>query len=227
MKLSAGIVGLPNVGKSTLFNAITNLNVEAANYPFATIEPNVGIVKLNDERLTKLTNLIKPKKTTYATCTFVDIAGLVKGASNGEGLGNKFLSNIREVDAICHVVRCFNDSGITHVFNTVDPIRDAEIINLELIYSDLDILEKRLSKIAQTAKSGNTLAAFEESILKRLINSLKESNFINTNNFSVEENKIITNYNLITAKPFLYIANLNDDDISSPEANNNFKLFSE
>jgi GTP-binding protein YchF len=136
MGLSAGIVGLPNVGKSTLFNTITNSSVEAANYPFATIEPNIGVVKVPDHRLYDLSNLIQPDKITPAICTFVDIAGLVKGASKGEGLGNKFLANIREVDAICHVVRCFDDKQITHVYDQVDPVRDVEVINYELIFAD-------------------------------------------------------------------------------------------
>jgi GTP-binding protein YchF len=143
MNISAGIVGLPNVGKSTLFNTLTNLNVDAANYPFVTISPNVGIVKVPDQRVDNLVSLINPASVVYATCSFTDIAGLVKGASKGEGLGNQFLGNIREVDAICHVIRCFSDSNITHVMNDVDPIRDLEVINTELIIADLDVMDKR------------------------------------------------------------------------------------
>ena len=153
MKL--GIVGLPNVGKSTLFNAITNSNIEAANYPFATIEPNVGVVEVPDERLIHLAQLYNSKKIIPATIEFTDIAGLVKGASKGEGLGNKFLSNIREVDAICHVVRCFVDENITHVEGEIDPLRDIDIINLELIYSDLETVEKRYARIAKKIKSND------------------------------------------------------------------------
>jgi len=223
MGLAAGIVGLPNVGKSTLFNAVTNSNVEAANYPFATIEPNVGVVKIVDERLTKIASLINPKKLTYATCTFVDIAGLVKGASNGEGLGNKFLANIREVNAICHVVRCFDDSNITHVYNSVDPVRDAEVINLELILSDLEVLEKRFQKVLSNARTGKPEYIAEEKIVRSMINTLKDSKFVNLNSFSAEEQKIIKGYNLLTVKPMLYVANVNEDDITDPENNPNFK----
>ena len=161
MSLTAGIVGLPNVGKSTLFNAITNSHVEAANYPFATIEPNVGIVEVKDERLTDLSELFEPKKTIYTTFEFTDIAGLVKGASKGEGLGNKFLANIREVDAICHVVRCFVDNDIAHVYDSIDPLRDIEVINYELIMADLTTCENRLAKITKKAQTKDKDAVYE------------------------------------------------------------------
>lgn len=219
MGLSAGIVGLPNVGKSTLFNTITNLQVEAANYPFATINPNVGIVKVPDERLDKLGQIIHPDKLTPASCTFVDIAGLVKGASQGEGLGNQFLANIREVDAICHVVRCFDDKSINHVYDSVDPIRDMEVINLELIIADLQTIEKRFSHIVAKSKSGDKLAAIEESMCRKIMAALKANKFAKTVKLTDEETKFVKNYNLLTIKPVLYIANVNEADISNPEAN--------
>jgi GTP-binding protein YchF len=222
MKLSAGIVGLPNVGKSTLFNTITNSQVEAANYPFATIEPNVGVVKVNDDRLNKLAALINPNKVTPALCYFTDIAGLVKGASKGEGLGNQFLANIREVDAICHVVRCFNDSSITHIMENVDPIRDCEIINTELIIADLDSMDKRYSKISSKAKSGDKVAMFELEIAKKIMNLLKSSNFIDKNIFNGKEMEIVKQYNLLTIKPILYIANIDESDIGEPNNNQHF-----
>ncbi|GMO13409.1 MAG: redox-regulated ATPase YchF [Mycoplasmoidaceae bacterium] len=223
MNLSAGIVGLPNVGKSTLFNTLTNLQVEAANYPFATIEPNVGTVKVWDERLIALGKLINPIKLTPATCSFTDIAGLIKGASKGEGLGNQFLANIRETDAICHVVRCFSDNSITHVMDGVDPIRDIEIINTELIIADLDSLEKKWPKIISASRSGKPEAVFEENVAKKVMDTLKANKFIDLNAYTSKEQEIINKYNLITTKPVLYVANIDESDISNPEQNINYK----
>lgn len=219
MNLSAGIVGLPNVGKSTLFNTITNSQVEAANYPFATIEPNIGIVKVPDKRLYDLANLINPDKITPAICKFVDIAGLVKGASQGEGLGNQFLANIREVDVICHVVRCFDDKQITHVYEGVDPIRDIEIINLELIMADLESMEKRFSKIVSKAKNGDKEAMVEEQACRKILQTLKNNKMANTIVFNGEEFQYVKNYNLLTIKKMLFVANINEVDISNPDGN--------
>jgi GTP-binding protein YchF len=225
MGLSAGIVGLPNVGKSTLFNALTNSSVEAANYPFATINPNIGLAKVQDQRLYNLAQLINPNKTTAAYCTFVDIAGLVKGASQGEGLGNKFLADIREVDVICHVVRCFSDENITHFYKSVDPIRDVEMINLELIISDLDAMEKKYLKIASRARSGEKEAIIEEKLAKQIISELKGNKLVDINKFSQDEKTIIKNYNLLTTKPIIFICNINDQHINTPEANENYLRF--
>jgi GTP-binding protein YchF len=222
MNLSAGIIGLPNVGKSTLFNTITNSSVEAANYPFATIEPNVGIVKVLDNRLDQLAELIHPDKLVHATCKFVDIAGLVKGASKGEGLGNQFLANIREVDAICHVVRCFDDKNITHVYSSVDPIRDVEIINTELILADLESIQKRFSKIVSQAKAGNKDAMTEEKTTRKIINALSSNTLVKNVVFTDEELQYVKNYNLLTMKSVLYIANINENDVANPEDNQHY-----
>ncbi len=217
MPLTAGIVGLPNVGKSTLFNAITKSQILAANYPFATIEPNVGIVPVPDHRLDVLSKMYNPKKTTPATCEFTDIAGLVKGASKGEGLGNQFLANIRNCDAILQVVRCFIDSNVIHVEGSVDPIRDAKIINLELILADLDVVSKRLPKLEKKAQAKVDDAPFEYDLLKRIEETLISEQPVRSMKFSEQEAKYVKNYSLLTAKPFMYIANIKDDYLTCPE----------
>ncbi len=212
MSLKAGIVGLPNVGKSTLFNAITKQNILAANYPFATINPNIGIVTVPDSRLTFLEELYQPESVVPTTYEFTDIAGLVKGASNGEGLGNKFLSHIREVDAIVEVVRCFNDPDIIHVSNHINPIEDIEIINVELILSDLEIIENRLSKIekkAKTSKDKNEI--FEYELLLKCSNELKNNVSLRRVDFTMEEAMFLKPFNLITLKPIIYLANVDEE----------------
>ncbi len=219
MKL--GIVGLPNVGKSTLFNSLTKAGAESANYPFCTIDPNVGIVAVPDERIEKLGELYSTKKVTPAVIEFVDIAGLVKGASKGEGLGNQFLANIREVDAIVHVVRCFEDENIIHVEGNVDPARDIETINLELIFSDLEILERRNAKVAKAARMDKA-AAKEEEMLKAIKAHLEEGKMARS--FEVPEDEDLAaafkGYNLLTAKPTIYAANVAEDDLADDGASN-------
>lgn len=215
MSLTAGIVGLPNVGKSTLFNAITNQKILAANYPFATIEPNVGVVVVPDERLTFLNDLYKPKSLVPTTFEFTDIAGLVKGASSGEGLGNKFLSHIREVDAIVEVVRCFEDGNITHVEGKIDPVRDIDIIGIELILADLEIVENRLSKIGKKAAMSKDKETFQEfELLTKIKNILLENKPIRSLELTEEENKIIKNFSFLTIKPIIYAANISEDEIN-------------
>lgn len=218
MKL--GIVGLPNVGKSTLFNSLTKAGAEAANYPFCTIDPNVGIVAVPDDRIKRLGELYHTKKVTPAVIEFVDIAGLVKGASKGEGLGNQFLANIREVDAIVHVVRCFEDENVVHVDGSVDPVRDIETINLELIFADLEVLERRISKVARTAKMDKE-AGREMTLLKRVKEHLEEGKPASSMELAgEEEEKWFAGYNLLTAKPVIYAANVSEDDLMDDGASN-------
>jgi len=219
MALTAGIVGLPNVGKSTLFNAITKAGAEAANYPFCTIDPNVGIVEVPDERLQKLTELVVPKKTIPTAFEFTDIAGIVKGASKGEGLGNKFLAHIREVDAICQVVRCFVDDNITHVSGKVDPISDIEVINLELILADLESVEKRLLRVGKMAKQKDKDAMIEEPVLLKLQEAFEDAKSARSVEFTEEELRVVKGLHLLTAKPMLYVANLSEDEIASADEN--------
>lgn len=219
MSLTAGIVGLPNVGKSTLFNAITKAGAEAANYPFATIDPNVGMVEVPDKRLDRLTELVNPKRTLPTTFEFTDIAGIVKGASKGEGLGNKFLSNIRQVDAICHVVRCFDDPNITHVEGHVDPLSDIETINLELVLADLETVNKRYEKVSKVAKTKDKDAVAEFNVLQKIKPVLEEGISARTVELTEEEEKIIKGYFLLTKKPILYVANIAEEDVSNPTAN--------
>ena len=227
MALTAGIVGLPNVGKSTLFNAITKAGALAANYPFATIEPNVGSVTVPDERLEKLTELVTPKKTVPTTFEFTDIAGIVKGASTGEGLGNKFLSHIREVDAICQVVRCFEDENITHVAGTVNPIDDIEVINLELILADMESVEKRLQRVAKMAKQKDKEAMVEEPILQKIKEVLEAEKPARAADLSDDEKKVIKGLHLLTIKPMLYVANVSEDEVADPSANKYVKMVQE
>ena len=220
MKL--GIVGLPNVGKSTLFNAITKAGAESANYPFCTIEPNVGVVSVPDKRLDVLEKMYNSKKKVPTAIDFYDIAGLVKGASKGEGLGNKFLSHIREVEAIVHVVRCFEDSNIVHVDGSVDPIRDIETISLELIFSDIELMQRRIEKNSKLAKSGNKEAKAEEDLMKRIVAHLEEGKPVRTLELEEDEEKLVKGYFLLTSKPVLYAANVSEDDLMSGNPENEF-----
>ena len=219
MKL--GIVGLPNVGKSTLFNSLTKAGAESANYPFCTIDPNVGVVTVPDERLNVLGEMYHTKKIIPAAIEFVDIAGLVKGASKGEGLGNQFLANIREVDAIVHVVRCFENSNIVHVDGSINPLRDIETINLELIFSDLEILERRISKVSKVARNDKS-AAKELALLNKIKAHLEDGKLAKTFEEAddEEEQAWLESYNLLTYKPLIYAANVSEDDLSDDAANN-------
>ena len=220
MKL--GIVGLPNVGKSTLFNAITKAGAESANYPFCTIEPNVGVVSVPDKRLDVLEKMYGAKKKVYTAIEFYDIAGLVKGASKGEGLGNKFLSHIREVAAIVHVVRCFDDGNVVHVEGSVDPIRDIETINLELIFSDLEVLERRMEKTLKLARSGDKTAKFEYGVMERMKAHLEKNLPVRTLETTEDEDAFIKTLFMITSKPVLYACNVSEDDIMSGNLNNKY-----
>lgn len=227
MALTAGIVGLPNVGKSTLFNAITKAGALAANYPFATIDPNVGMVEVPDERLDVLTKMYNPKKSTKAACEFTDIAGLVKGASKGEGLGNQFLGNIRNCDAILEVVRCFVDGNVTHVEGDIDPVRDAQIINIELILSDLDSVEKRIAKIEKKAQSRVDDAPFEFELLTKIRKALEDELPVRSLEFSEAEQVYLKNYGLLTSKPFMFVANVAEKYINNYEEDENYQKLKE
>ncbi|MBE8189851.1 MAG: redox-regulated ATPase YchF [Candidatus Thioglobus sp.] len=215
MGFKCGIVGLPNVGKSTLFNALTQAKIESANYPFCTIEPNIGIVPINDSRLTALADIVKPQKIVPTSMEFVDIAGLVEGASKGEGLGNQFLTNIRETDAIVHLVRCFDDDDIVHVAGKISPLDDIEIINTELILADLDLLEKLNQKAIKNTKSGQTDGLPLRDLLEKILPIVEAGKPVRSLDFDADETKLLKGFQLLTAKPVLYVANVGEDGFKS------------
>ncbi len=225
--MKIGIVGLPNVGKSTLFNAITNAGAMSANYPFCTVEPNIGVVSVPDRRLKKLTEMYDPEKVTPATIEFVDIAGLVEGASKGEGLGNKFLGNIREVDAVAHVVRCFENNDIIHVNGKVDPKKDIEIINLELIFSDIEMIEKRIAKLQKLLKADKKYEV-EIELCQKVLENLQSGKMAKAIDYSTEEREIIEKIDLLTLKPVIYVANVSEDDFAEDiSKNKNYNIVKE